>query len=120
MGGRKPSSIKRVLGVGSFPQRIRQPFETALHTEEPSRIAKATVRLFLQSKGGIANLAKGLQMLSAFKSAPTKKMTEDEAKAYASEYFAKKKESHKISTIPEIDRLIIESASRALSKRGAS
>jgi hypothetical protein len=58
-------------------------------------------------------------MLSLFKEAPPKKYSDEEAKAYATDYFAKKKEKNKIISIPEIDRLIIESASKALHKRGA-
>jgi hypothetical protein len=118
MGGRKPASIRRVLGNLLPPKRTQEQFENALLKKEPGSIAKATVRLFLNSRGGISNLGHGLQMLSFFNKLPPGKIKPSDIKLKASQYLDDKKNKQQIEMSSDVSRLIIDSATRALIKRG--
>lgn len=117
MGGRKGYSAKRVIGDARSFLKEKKRFEEALKEEKPEKIVQTTLEIFNKSDTAIDNLSKGLAMFGFFEDSKKREKTAKEVKKEATKYWTKVKEDKKITAISEIDRLIVESATKTLRRR---
>ena len=118
MGGRKPSPLRNVVGNLAPIRNERAQLNNAIEKQDPKQIALSTLNLFRKSKYAISNLSNAIDMRGVFLHEKKRILKPKETKDFVREYWNKVKQKKKLSTIPEIDRILIDSASKILKRRG--
>ena len=118
MGGRKSYPAKKVLGDLRQTTKERKALANAMISEQPKKVVQATLNAFRKSDQAISHLTKLFDMVDLFNETKGETFDKKEAKQKATDYWTQTKKEKDISTETEIDRLLIDSATKALKKKG--
>ena len=118
MGGRKPTSIRKVLGNLKQSQSERKDLGKAFSQENPAQIAIATVNAVRKSTDAIRNLSNAIQMLDLFSESGKSDLGSTEARKIATQHWEQVKKERKIEPNLETDRLLINLTARLLKGGG--
>lgn len=118
MGGRKSYSAQKVLGDLRQTAKERKDISNAMASEEPRKIIQATLNAFSKSDKAISHLTRLFDIVDLFDQTKGETYDKEEAKKKATDFWTKTKKDNDIHTEIEIDRLLIDSATKALKKRG--
>jgi hypothetical protein len=119
MGGRKPHSVRKVLGTNLGQTSIeRKELKEAIHERNPKNIAQKTLSAFEKSDFAISNLTKALDMFEVAQKIKGKDLSSEELKVKVSNDWAIVKKQKAIKIEPEIERIFVDSALKLLKRRG--
>jgi predicted transcriptional regulator len=118
MGGRKPTSIRKVLGNLRQSVHERRDLGRALSDENPSQIAESTTNTIRKSTNVIRSLSNAIQMLGVFSEKEKEDLGTTEARKIATQYWENVKQERKIEPNLETDRILINLVSRLLKRGG--
>lgn len=119
MGGRKPASVKRVLGNLSHSVTERKHLGEALTKEIPSQIAVSTLNTIRKSTNAISNLSNAIRMLDLFSEGDTPGLSTADARKKATKYWESIKKEREIPPNLDTDRVLISQAARILKMGGS-
>ena len=118
MGGRKPHSIKKVLGVDFGQTSLeRRALKEAIQEKDPTNIAQKTLNAFGKSDFAISNLTKALDMFEVTQKIKEKEIPLENLKVKISNDWAIAKKEKGIKIEPEIERIFVDSALKLLKRR---
>ena len=118
MGGRKTYSVRKVLGDLRQSIGERKKLSAAISEEDAKKITQATLDVFRKSDYAVDNLSKVLDMADIFEELEGKEIKPKETKQIVTDFWNKTKEDRNIKTGAEIDRNLIESATKILKRGG--
>lgn len=118
MGGRKSYPLRDVIGDLRQTKHERKELKEAIADKDPQRIAVTTLNVLRQSKDAVRNIANAIDMFSLFTETVNKRIKPEKIKEVATDYWNETKTKKRIESGPEIDRILIDSATKILKKRG--
>lgn len=118
MGGRKTYSARKVLGDLRQSTSERKRLSAAISEEDPKKISQATLDAFRKSDYAVDNLSKILDMADIFEEVEGKDIETKNVKQVVTDFWNKTKDERNIKTEAEIDRNLIESATKVLKRGG--
>jgi hypothetical protein len=109
--------VHQVIGdARKFPNE-KAAFEAGLSAGMPSEIAESTFRIFAKSATAIDNLSAAIDFAPFFAGKAKKTFEPSEARKAASDFWANEKQRAGQKTSRAIDRMAVESAARAISRK---
>lgn len=118
MGGRKPARVERIVGKSKDLSNNKKDFVNSIKTEKPEKIVKSALSFISSSDLAVKNLAKGLDFFDFIDKEEKKEHLDyQDRKELTSQAWSKLKKDNKIETTSEIDRILIESATKII-RRG--
>lgn len=118
MGGRKSARVERIVGKSKELTINKKDFVKSIKTEKPGKIAKSALSFISASNTAIKNLAKGIDFFDYIDKEEKKKpLNYQERKELTSKAWSKLKKSEKIDTPSEVDRILIDSATKVIRRK---
>ena len=122
MGGRTGYPLNLVVGDLRKLSPEKKALGQAISNQKPEKIASSTLNMFQKSKKALSFLSASLDMHDIFQPDERKNVEPRHEQRSATRFWNDLKKKKHINTTPEIDYLIIKTATRVLrhkKKRGA-
>lgn len=119
MGGRRSYKVKHVVGTSRSIISEKRKLTSALKKKDPKEIAVSSAKLIAKSELSLKNLAMVTKLADFIGTSVAKKefLSYKERRKLASEAWTKIKKAEKIETTPEVDKIIVTSATKAIRRR---
>jgi hypothetical protein len=118
MGGRRPASVEKVVGKSKKVTERKKSFFRAVKSEKTDNIVSSAIDLFGSSDEAVHNLYQATKFLNFISKNKHKKAEiYDKRKEEATKKWAEIKKKEKLKTSSEIDRILVESATKVI-RRG--
>lgn len=110
--------IKRVLGNLSSSKEERKKLKQALLDENYKDAASATIEAFKKSNFAVKNLSSVIDMFDVIDDINKKEIKEENLKKEISSQWIQLKKNKNLKTEKEIDRILVDSATKVLKDGG--
>lgn len=118
MGGRKSSRTEKIVGTSKQLKSHKKEFVKAIKSQDPEKIVSSAVEYYSASDTAVKNLVKATELFDFIDEEEDKnELDYQNRKELATKKWSDIKEKSKIDSDSEIDRILIESATKVI-RRG--